>query len=526
MDYIFTNGYILNTSKQAYEANSVLTHNGKIAMIGTEHNCRMAASQAYEIIDLDGRLLLPGLVDSHTHYVELAKSDILVNLRNCYSLEDIRTYLINYRDNLSWNPAWILGDYWDRNRLSEPMKLNREFLDKIFPDKPVALMSKDYHSKLCNSLALKLAGINETTPDPYGGRIERCEKGIPTGVLYETAVALLDAYIVPLPEDIILQAIQNSVGKMHRQGLVGFHIMEKKHSRDLLLKASHLGSKFSLCWHFQVEELDYAATEGRKSYEGDDYYQTGGMKIFGDGSLGSRTAAMHAPYPGEPDNLGILRYTDAELYQLMSSAAENGFSSTIHAIGNRCVRQVIDTARKINTAFPDAQLMHRIEHVQSICTEDIPRLKASGLFASVQPLHLANDIPMIDAYWHDIEDQVYSFKSMLQAGVPLGFGSDAPIESINPFLGIYSAVERRFALNPNATIFRPDQVLSPIQAIIGYTLGAAQSSRMEHKRGSIEPGKLADLTVIDDYRQQPSTFWLNASSHLTMIAGEIVHSAI
>lgn len=526
MDYIFTNGYVLNTSKETFEDNSVLIHNGTIAFIGSEQDCRMAASQAYEIIDLKGRLLLPGLVDSHTHFVEYAKSELLVNLRDCYSLDEIRAYLINYRANLSWNPAWILGDCWDRNRLSDPMKLNRQFLDEIFPDKPVALISKDYHSKLCNTLALKLAGINANTPDPSGGRIERNEQGIPTGVLTETAVELLDAFIEPLPENTQVKAIQSCVNKMYKQGLVGFHSMEGKLSRDLLLKASSLGSRFCLCWHFPVSELDYVATEGRKSFEGDDYYQTGGMKIFGDGSLGSRTAAMDAHYPDDPANVGILRYSDAELYQLMLSAADKGFSSTIHAIGNRSVRQVIDTVRKINLAYPDSNFMHRIEHVQSICAEDIPRLKATGLFVSVQPLHLAYDVPMIEAYWNQIQDQVYSFKTMLNTGIPLGFGSDAPIESINPFLGIYSAVERRHALNPDASVFRPEQALTPIQAIIGYTLGAAQSSRMEHKRGSIEQGKLADLIVIDDYRRQPSTFWLTAQSHLTMVSGEIVHSVI
>jgi predicted amidohydrolase YtcJ len=406
------------------------------------------------------------------------------------------------------------------------MKLNRQFLDAIFPDKPVALMSKDYHSKLCNSLALKLAGIDEHTPDPYGGKIEHNNLGKPTGVLFETAVALIDTVIEPLPDHIVVQAIRNKVESMHKLGLVGFHSMESRHSRDVLLHAFQLGSRFRLCWHFPVDELEYVASEGRKSYGGDDHYQTGGMKIFGDGSLGSRTAAMFAPYPDEPDNLGILRYTDAELFQLMQSAAQKGFSSTIHAIGNKCVRQVIDATMKLNKQPGYSNLMHRIEHVQSLRNEDVSLLKASGLFASVQPLHLSNDVPMIDAYWHDIEDEVYSFKTMLDAGIPLGFGSDTPIESINPFLGIYSAVERRPFLNHEAQVFRPKQVLNPIQAILGYSLAAAQSSRMEPMRGSIDIGKQADLIVIDDYRKQSDTFWLTTLSQLTMISGTIIHSGI
>ncbi|MCK9308954.1 MAG: amidohydrolase [Candidatus Cloacimonetes bacterium] len=520
MDYLFTHGSVLNSVLQTYETKAVLTHNDKIAMIGSEAECRKAASQAYETIDLKGKLLLPAFVDSHTHFVEYAKGSTLVNLNDCHNLDEIRAYLINYRDNLTWDAKWILGGSWDRNRLAEPMQLNRWFLDAIFPDKPVALMSRDYHSKLCNSMALQLAGIDEHSSDPYGGKIERDSAGIPTGVLYETACEQMDIYVQGIPPQQIVKSIQSSVQGIYKMGLIGFHSMESRHSRDLLLQAQANGSRFRLCWHFPISELDSVAKEGVKSYEGNDYYQVGGMKIFGDGSLGSHTAAMFQPYTSIDDDLGILRYNDEELYQLMLSAAEKGFSSSIHAIGNKCVRQVIDTVTKL----PKHNLMHRIEHVQSIRSEDIPLLKASGLFASVQPLHLANDVPMIEKLWRNIQDQVYSFKAMLDAGITLGFGSDSPIESINPMLGIYSAVERRPALNPTLKPFRAEQSLSPMQAIIGYTLGAAKSSRIEHLRGSIEIGKLADLIVIDDYRTHASSFWLNAQSSLTMIGGEIVYS--
>ncbi|MDD2229489.1 MAG: amidohydrolase [Candidatus Cloacimonetes bacterium] len=524
MDYLFTNGNVLNSTLQVYEPKAVLTHNGKITMIGTAAECRNFASQAYETIDLKGKLLLPAFVDSHTHFVEYAKNSTLVNLKDCQSLDEIRAYLINYRNSLTWDAKWILGGSWDRNRLAEPMQLNRWFLDTVFPDKPVALMSRDYHSKLCNSLALKLAGIDDHSPDPKGGKIERDSAGIPTGVLYETASEMVDAYVQDISPLQIVKSIHNCVQGIYKLGLIGFHSMESKHSRELLLQAQANGSRFRMCWHFPVSELDSVAKEGVKSYNGNDFYQVGGMKIFGDGSLGSHTAAMFQPYTSIAENLGILRYSNEELYRLMLSAAERGFSSTIHAIGNKCVRQVIDMVFKLNKQNPKLNLMHRIEHVQSLRLEDIPLLKASGLFASVQPLHLANDVPMIEKLWHDIQDQVYSFKSMLDAGIALGFGSDSPIESINPFLGIYSAVERRPALNPHLAPFRAEQALSPIQAILGYTLGAAKSSQMQHLRGSIEMGKLADLIVLDDYRKQPSTFWLNAQSQLTMIGGEIVHS--
>jgi len=261
--------------------------------------------------------------------------------------------------------------------------------------------------------------------------------------------------------------------------------------------------------------------EGIKSYEGNEFYKLGGLKLFGDGSLGSQTAAMFESYPqGEK---GILRYTDDELFSLVLSAAENGLSSTIHSIGNRCVKQVIDCFLRLKKTGIHNTLFNRIEHIQAIRNEDIPLLKSSGLFASLQPVHIANDIPLINKYWSDIKEQTYSIKSLISTGIEYAFGSDAPIETINPFLGIYSAIERRQNNNPKNPQFRPEQSINPFEAIWGYTMGAAKSTKSEHKRGSIETGKLADLIVIEDFRQYPSTFWLTAKSELTMINGDIVY---
>ncbi len=526
MDYLFVNGKVFNSDSASYEPKSVLVSGKHIACLGTENECRQRARSRYEVINLNGKLLLPAFTDSHTHFVELAKSRILVNLIDCRSIDEIVSNLWNYREGLNWDPAWILGGSWDRNKLEHPELLNRHLLDKVFPNKPVALMSKDYHSKLCNSKALELAGINSGISDPTGGRIERDSHGNPTGILFETAGEMVDKFIVPLPSEQIVMAIQQSVTAMYPLGLVAFHSMESMRSRDLLLQAQRQGSNFRFCWHFPVDELTHVCSEPFHSYEGEGNYQIGGMKIFGDGSLGSQTAAMFAPYPGSKDNYGILRYSDAELFSLMQQAAELGFSSTIHAIGNKAVSQVIEATLKLNSIPSSKPLMHRIEHVQSIRQEDIERLKKASLFASVQPLHLANDVPMIEQYWHNIHEEVYSFGSLLQAGIPLGFGSDAPIESINPMLGIYSAVYRRPMLDHTSKPFRPSQALTPEQAIISYSHGAARASKLEQYTGSIAISKQADLIVLDDYTQQDGTYWLDARSNLTMFAGEIVYSTL
>lgn len=518
MDYIFTNGFIFNTQKQSLEELSLLVCKDRISWIGSFSDCKLAAKHAFETIDLKQKLLLPAFTDAHTHFVEYAKSRILVDLSRCASLAAIESYLITYRDRLSWNPDWILGGSWDKNRLAEPKHLNRHFLDRIFPHKPVALMSKDYHSILLNSLALSLVGIDRHSPDPAGGLIERDSKGDATGILYETAINQVMPSLVQTPDSEIIKAIKASVIDSYRLGLTGFHSMESSHSRDLLLQAQTPGSRFRLCWHFMLEDYENATKEYKRSYEGDEWFKPGGLKLFGDGSLGSQTAAMFESYAD--GSRGILRHEASEMLALMQDAAERGFASTVHAIGNRCVAQVIDCALQIKDISAKQRLRQRIEHVQSILPEDIPRLGQAGLLASVQPLHLANDVPMIEKHWGQIKNQVYSFKSMLQNNIALAFGSDAPIESLNPFLGIHSAVYRMSALD--GKVFRREETIDPLQAITAYSLGAAKASCSETERGSLEVGKLADLIVIEDFRKQHADFWLNAESCLTMLNGEIL----
>lgn len=524
--YLFTNGFLYDVSTGTVRQESLLVQDGIITDCGDESKCRLASRAQPQLIDLKGRILLPAFTDCHTHFVEYAKSRIMVNLDNCNSLEEIISYLETYRDKSPYDFPWILGGGWDRNKLAEPQKLNRHLLDKIFPDKPVALMSKDYHSRLCNSLALKISGIDSMPQNPKGGRIERSADGNCSGVLYETATEIIDNFLqLPSPA-VLIKAIREATAEIYKYGLAGFHTMESRLSCELLQQAQSGGTRFRLCWHFPVEELDILASHKRQSYQGDEFFKLGGMKIFGDGSLGSRTAAMAQPYSSEPANTGMLRYSDAELFDLSSHATEYGFASTIHAIGDRCVNQVLKTLIKVQARYPHSKLLHRIEHLQSIKPEDISLLAQSGIFCSLQPVHLANDVPMIKAHWTDIETEVYIWKSLMNKGIRLGFGSDAPIESINPLLGIYTALTRRPAFDRHQPAFHPEEALSLQQALAGYTLGAAMSSGSEAHFGSLELGKAADLIILENFCEQDSEYWLQAHSLLTMIGGEIVHSTM
>jgi len=516
--YIIYGGYIYGQPN----IEAVLIVENRIVHVGKLSECRNLARTESIEIHLHGRCLLPAFTDAHTHFVEYAKSRLLVNLLSCKSIDDIDSELRRYRDTLSWNAEWILGGGWDRNILSDPIALNRDLLDRVFPDVPVALFSKDYHAKLLNSRALKIAGWDANTPDPPGGKFERRSDGSLSGVLFESATEMIDAFITAPPDQIVVDSIINTIQSIYECGLVGFHSMECHASARLLQQALAQGALFRTCWHFQSGELDMVIEQEQKSYDGDEFFKIGGLKLFGDGSLGSRTAAMFDPYPNDKTNRGILRYEDSDLFRQMEKAAKAGLACTIHAIGDRCVRQIIDAALHLGMNPSYRNLFQRIEHVQSIRLSDIPSLKKSGLFASLQPVHIANDIPMIHKSWEHIKEEAYAFRSMLNAGIPYAFGSDSPIETINPFMGIYSAIKRKHLNDPQREALNTKECLSVEQAIDGYTIGAAAASKSDTIKGKIASGYLADLIVLEDYRKLPDEYWLEARSLFTMIDGVIV----
>lgn len=526
MSYIFTKARLYCPEGSASPGqDSLLVEGDRIACVGTYRQCRQAAKTSTELIDLGGRALLPGLTDTHTHLTEFAKKRFELDLAGCTTTLEIRRRMDEFRARRVSLPAWILGGGWDRNRLDEPARITVELLDEFFPDIPVALFSKDYHSRWCNSVALRLAGIGPQTPDPPGGKIHRDSDGLPNGILSETASEQLDRHIVPPTPEQLRAALRQSLPELYALGLTTLHSMETESGADLL---QDLAAERALrvCCHFPLDELDRAIAQNRISYSGNDWFKWGGVKIFADGSLGSQTAAIDAPYPGSIDNCGILRLSTPELLDIAERALSNRIGCTVHAIGNRAVNTVIKAFWQLRQQHPESTVLQRIEHLQSLRPGDLPALKESGAYCSVQPVHLANDVPMIETLWALLRDQAYNFATLRDAGVPMGFGSDAPIETINPFLGVFSAIARKLGLDPNQPSWRPEQRLSAEHALAAYTLGAAQGSQSEQQAGSLAVGKYADLAVLEDWTPLPDTYWLEARSLLTLLGGRIVHDLL
>lgn len=521
LNLILSNAKIFPLEKaEESQFDSVLICGERIELIGNLAACKQACRGKYELIDLKGKALLPAFIDTHTHFSEYAKQLKQVDLSGLNSISKIRERLEQFRRENPILPDWILGGGWDKNRLDEPEKFNKSILDEFFPHTPVALFSKDYHSRCCNSMALKAAGIKASSSDPSGGKIWRNSLGEPTGILLETASELLDKYIVPLGADETRQCMATAAAELHKFGLASLHSMEVPAGAEVLEDFCVKSHALRVCRHFYLDEFEEITASGKKCGEGGKWYRLGGLKLFADGALGSQTAAMFEEYPHSGGNRGILRHSEDELITLIEKAAQAGFSTSVHAIGDRAVFITINAFQK--TKGVDLPLPQRIEHVQSIRAEDIPLLKESAVFCAVQPVHLANDIDLIQNHWPRTQHQAYNFRCLLDAGIPLGFGSDSPIESINPFLGIYSAITRKKELDPKQKAWLPQERISVWEALQGYTLGAAAASSEQNIKGSISPGKLADLIVIEDFTKLPEEYWLEARSLLTIVGGEIL----
>jgi predicted amidohydrolase YtcJ len=378
---------------------------------------------------------------------------------------------------------------------------------------------------------MKLANITAQTTDPQNGQIQRDAKGNATGILLETAMELVgDAVPVPTEND-ILNAIENSQSILWKMGLTGVHDFDRRDSFMALQKLHAQGKlKLRVLKNMPVELLDQAFELGLRSGFGDDMLRIGNVKAFMDGALGPHTAAMFQPYIGEEENRGILNMDGEELFEHGRKAAQVGLAMTVHAIGDRANHEVLNAYEQLRNYEKEnhlPHLRHRIEHVQVLHPDDAPRLAKLDVIASMQPIHATSDMLMADAFWGERARLAYALKTQLDYGAHVAFGSDAPVESPNPFLGLHAAVTRRRADgSPSTDGWYPEQRLTLSQAWEGYTLGPAYAAGMENRLGRLAPDHLADLIVLeqDPFDCDPRDL-LAMQPAATMVNGEWVWQA-
>lgn len=462
-----------------------------------------------EIIDLDGLCVLPGLTDSHFHFYNWALGLKQLPLASTRSLAELQARLAR---KAAGTPAgrWILGQGWNENHWPVSHLPTCTDLDRVCPDHPVLLWRSDLHLAVANSLALKAAGISAQTPDPPEGLIDHDETGQPTGVVRELAINLVSAVIPPPGEDEVLAAMRAAIPELHRLGLTGIHdyrLMGGADGPPVFRAYQHLRASDELglrLWmQLPGERLDEAIALGLRSGMGDDYLRLGHIKLFADGAQGPRTAWMLEPYLGT-DQCGMPLTPMDLIAGMMRRADQAGLAVAVHAIGDRATRELASVLEEISTVrlegarrFVSSRVPHRIEHLQNVRPPDVARLGRLGVVASVQPLHITDDMTMIEQSVGDRARFAYPFRDMLAAGMTLALGSDCPVAEPNPWWGIHAAVtrQRRDGVPPGG--WYPTQRLTVAEAVRGYTLGPALASGRAAELGSISPGKLADLVVLD-----------------------------
>jgi hypothetical protein len=540
VDLILFDGKLWTQDPRFPDATAVAVQAGRILAVGSDAEILALAGPQTQVIDLDGRRVLPGLTDAHFHFQGWALSRRELPLAGLGSLQAVQEAL---RQRAEQTPPggsqWIKGQGWNETDWPEPRLLTRHDLDAAAPDHPVILWRSDLHLATVNTLALRLAGITAETPDPPAGVIDRDAAGQPTGVLRDQAMERLDAVLPQPTEAEIDAAMRDAIAEAHRLGLTGVHdfrIGDAAESRGAFQTWQRLHAAGDLrlrVWMmFDGTLLDEAIALGLRSGFGDDWLRIGGAKYFADGSLGARTAWMLEPYNDGGSGLPVVPM--AELAGAIQRGAAAGLPVGIHAIGDRAIRELLDVFSEVLPQLPIANcqlpignspLPHRIEHVQHSTREDLLRLGSLGLVASVQPIHLVDDMALVERAIGERGRWAYAFRTLLDSGAVLALGSDSPVASPNPFWGIHAAVTRQRRDGTPAGGWYPEERLTVAEAVAGYTLGPAYASGQLDRLGSIAPGKLADVVVLDrDIFAVPPAEIAGTQPALTIFDGAVVYS--
>jgi predicted amidohydrolase YtcJ len=508
-DIVFLNGTIHTMDIHTPRAQAVAVRAGRIMMVGGNEAVSALSDSATKIRDLKGRLVLPGMMDSHFHFYDWAMGRKQLELANETSLDQL---LDKVAESTQAIPGgnWIIGQGWNESDWPEHTMPGRNRLDIVAPNHPVALWRCDLHLVAVNSMALNLAGIGKDTPNPEDGVIEKDASGEPTGILRELAPNLIKAVIPDPGCKEILAAMQDGIAHLHSLGLTGIHDVRLMGGLEgaAALRAWQLlnesGELTLRCWvSLPGERLEQAVALGLRTGMGDDRLRIGHLKYFADGGMGARTAWMIEPYLDA--EYGMPLSSIAELKLAVRKAEMAGLAVIIHAIGDRTNREIITlfeelaAARKDNdvNAYAPPLLPHRIEHTQMIRSEDIKRLANLGMSACVQPHNMILDINMIDACVGSRGRHTYAYKEMIDAGIPLLFSSDAPVCDPSPLVGIHAAVTRQRQDGTPTGGWYPDQRISVEQAVQAYTTVPAAFYGRSQELGTISPGKRADMIVLD-----------------------------
>jgi len=497
---ILHNARIYTLDNKIPTATAIAIENGRILALGADSEILTQFGAGARIHNLDQHPVIPGLIDAHVHLRHYALS---LQKIDC-EVSSLAECLQRIAERAKTTPPgeWILGHGWNQNLWAQGFPSAAD-LDDVAPNNPVYLTHKSLHTGWGNSIALREAGINSDTPDPSDGEIQRDSQGKPTGIMLEGAMWLVFDVIPEPSGEELADAINFAQTKLWEMGLTGIHDFDGGVCFDALQRLHQRGElALRVVKNIPVDDLPHARELGLRSGFGNEYLRIGSIKAFADGALGSHTAAMIEPYENEPDNRGMLLLDAEQILEYGQEAASAGLSMTVHAIGDKANHEVLNAFERLRefekTLKITSPLRHRIEHAQLIHPQDAPRLADLGIIASMQPFHATSDMIMADQYWGERAHNAYAWRGQLDHGAVLAFGSDAPVETPNPFKGLHAAVTRRRADgSPSPDGWYPEQRLSIAEALQAYTTGAAFTAGTENQQGKLGPGYWADLVILD-----------------------------
>lgn len=520
-------GYTI-IGKELKEFKSVVIKNGKF--VETSSSSLAEKYSGATIIDGEGKTMLPGLIDAHGHVMGLGFQQLNVDLMGINTLAATLDTLKNYAEA---NPdlEWIQGRGWNQTLWTENEFPTAEDIDAVISDRPVWLSRVDGHAGWGNTMALRMAGISKDTPDPQGGKVIRDGSGKATGVFIDAAQGYVNSEVPTPTEKEQKLALEKAYAQMAKMGLTSAHDAGVSVAAWNLYKNFADQGKAKTRIYGMIsgsgDTFDILSENGPIDSYADDMLALRSVKLYSDGALGSRGAAMLRPYSDDPGNVGLLFMEQEEMDAAVSKVVGKGFQANIHAIGDAGNRQVLDALEKAQNEHGDQGLRNRVEHAQIVALEDIPRFKELGIIASMQPTHATSDKNMA-------EDRVgpqrikggYAWKTFLDQGTVVAAGSDFPVEHSNPFFGLYSAVTRMdHEGNPDGGWY-PNEAMSRKEALRAFTIDAAYAGHQEEVLGSIEAGKWADFIFIDtDYFKAPASDLWKTKVLETWVAGEKMYDS-
>jgi len=480
------------TQDHGLTVNSMALARGKIVAVG-DNLRQLDDFKKFEAIDLGKRTVIPGLVDAHTHFYYYALSLGRVELHSIDSIDGCLAEIKRFAARLGKN-EWIVGEGYTPDLFAGRAEPDRDMLDSVSGGRPAFIFSKDQHSAWVNGRALELAGISKKTEDPVGGRIERLADGSPSGLLREGPACSPVFNCIEQPSSARVDRLyRKALAQAYRRGVTGVHSFDGPdgfaYFTDLAEKGK-LGLRIT--YYVPGAKLAQVGRAGIRYGTGDDFLRVAGVKLFADGSLGSRTAFCFQAYKDFPGNRGIEVTSSADITKVARRAARLGLPCAVHAIGDRAVANVLDGLTA--APLPKAPARHRIEHLQLVRRKDIARIIKLNAIASMQPQQTISDIVMSRRAFGTRTRDSYIFRTLLDRGVDLAFGSDVPIEHLDPLAGIAGAVRR--ARPGGRDIFHPEQRITAEEALFGFTVGPAIAAGQEHCRGYLLPGYPADFVVL------------------------------